>query len=31
MGVDASSMMWDCFVGAFLDRFFFRELREAKA
>ncbi|XP_049410662.1 uncharacterized protein LOC125873856 [Solanum stenotomum] len=30
-GADASPVTWDCFTRAFLDRFFPRELREAKA
>ncbi|WMV29306.1 hypothetical protein MTR67_022691 [Solanum verrucosum] len=29
-GVDAASVSWDCFAGAFLDRFFPRELRISK-
>ncbi|WMV55085.1 hypothetical protein MTR67_048470, partial [Solanum verrucosum] len=28
---DAAPMTWECFTGAFLNRFFPRELREAKA
>ncbi|WMV29803.1 hypothetical protein MTR67_023188 [Solanum verrucosum] len=30
-GADAASVSWDCFAGAFLDRFFPRELRISKA
>ncbi|WMV13892.1 hypothetical protein MTR67_007277 [Solanum verrucosum] len=30
-GADAAPVTWDCFTGDFLDRFFSRELREAKA
>ncbi|XP_049369333.1 uncharacterized protein LOC125834206 [Solanum verrucosum] len=30
-GENAASVTWECFTGAFLDRFFPRELREAKA
>ncbi|WMV19302.1 hypothetical protein MTR67_012687 [Solanum verrucosum] len=30
-GENASLVTWECFTGAFLDRFFPRELREAKA
>ncbi|WMV46121.1 hypothetical protein MTR67_039506 [Solanum verrucosum] len=31
MGTDATPITWDCFGETFLDRFFQRELREAKA
>ncbi|WMV08247.1 hypothetical protein MTR67_001632 [Solanum verrucosum] len=31
MGADAAPVTWDYFTGAFLDRFFQRKLREAKA